>query len=1374
MAAVLNWTQFPWEKFEELIVYLIQDVFKEPSAQRFLKQGNRQQGIDIFALQQHNGKKLSIQCKKRTNLTLSGLQAAEKEFLKGSFVKDSDTFILATVSDLQKAAIQDHFIEQQQVFRDKYNIAYQLWDVTYIENLLKKHYRLVAHYFGKQQADQYCFSAEPDIPPFPSLKDYIPRTLVNIKNIEENPFLKNKENSISIRQIIDEHLAVAKRICILADAYDGKSSLLRQAAHELTSEHGTIVPLLVLLKDTTLKPISEILREHYNAWESVGSCNLLVMIDGLDEVASDRFTEAITVIKDFVRSYPQVNLLFTCRKLFFHNFHLETELRDFEFFQLQSIGYYYLDEYLENRIGTQKKNFIKRIHQLDLSELIRNPFYLIEVTDWYLHPGKLLPKNKSEVTDRFIEKSLSVSATRRLPGGEMLDENRVVYKKALQKLAFSLQLSGLNALDKDQVQELFTRKEIQLLQNSSIVTINGSSWSFINAMFQEQLAANQLHAFSVEEIIPMISHGKQIKKISIKWIQTVASYLSQLEPESEYRRAIMAFIQQDNIELLTLADRGKFSAELRLEITKEIFDRLVRDNTRLLVVKEADIAEFIGNDAKGASFLIELLCSGITERIKAVACRILKKMQLEEAYQKALLKAVNKQMPLLSDTYYARLLLQLVSYYKLQSKKLQIEILRKSPRLDNHEFREGVYRYLIATDDIEKNYQFGIDGFEILVRYNIEINHHGSEADLEKFLLATSSAANLKKLLGLMATGSWMDFYHSNSTIRVGYAKNFANLIASLYPSDMGLLYHLVNFLICAERKHELDDFEEVFSFFEKTGTHHLAIQIYLQLTGNDGHGFYFGKMLSSRAEELLIQMHEDGEIDKGILISFKSAYYRDGTFQSGEAFRTIIEQAFGKDPESKEHRDSYGEMEKTTDENDPLHIQTQEAFEKAVREFFGFYKNKNLNKAQVFSRDVKKTKRTHLESNHLLAFIRKCWNDKHKLSLDDCLAKIATPGLFDTWRAIRVREKTDDPALRDQYIELLEGYYQQELPNALFEDIIGRPSEEIWYYKGVLLAELWQKYGFETPTEKLLDFTWIISGGINAISTAKANKKGSIAQSLLESFKDEPEKLGDKILANLRSGITNEHVETAHLEMCKVLKLSQAIPMLLERINSGEYKRPDTSHMISTYNKLGGRPEQLIPFFRQQQPFADYIYMELVRILSEDNPKEILPGMKKTLRSKTHKKEDQITAAKYLAQSGEITGFNYLIDHLASGEKPSLEIQSRFQIWQVDTGKALKKLDKVIHVIPDRSLHRDKFYRSPDRLVLEILKGLASKSEEDLQLVYLYMLKNFKKFTVDFPETASDFIWYAENMLEDFRKQAPKILSIVEIKKFAERDVNQ
>lgn len=72
----LNWTKFPWEKFEELIVYLVQDTFNEISAQRYLKQGNRQQGIDIITLQNKNGKHLCIQCKKTDEFGLAELKQA--------------------------------------------------------------------------------------------------------------------------------------------------------------------------------------------------------------------------------------------------------------------------------------------------------------------------------------------------------------------------------------------------------------------------------------------------------------------------------------------------------------------------------------------------------------------------------------------------------------------------------------------------------------------------------------------------------------------------------------------------------------------------------------------------------------------------------------------------------------------------------------------------------------------------------------------------------------------------------------------------------------------------------------------------------------------------------------------------------------------------------------------------------------------------------------------------------------------------------------------------------------------------------------------------------------------------------------------------
>jgi hypothetical protein len=1365
----LSWLQFTWEKFEEMIVYIVQDVFDEPSTQRYLKQGNKQQGIDIIALQQKNGKYLSIQCKKTANFGVAELKLAEKEFLQGSFAPTSDTFIIATSSDCQNDRSQKHHQQQALTFRTDHQIRYELWDITYIETALKKHYRLVAHYFGKEQADWHCFSLAPAVKAFDKINDYIPRSLLNIRDINENPFMRGESKVQTLQEILDEELMISKNICVLADPYEGKTSLLLQTAYELTTTHKSIMPLLVILKDTTLKPIAEILKDHYNAWESVGACNLVVMIDGLDEVAGDRFTEAITLIKDFIRSYPQVHFLYSCRKLFFFKYHLLTELNSFEYYQLQPISHYRLDEYLEQKLGTAKAQIYRRIRQMDLEELMRNPFYLIEMTKWFRDPHQSLPGSKIEVTERFIEESLKFSATRRLARGKVLDENRVIYKKTLQKFAFALQLSGLNAAPKDMIQELFGDRECELLQSSSIITINDQSWSFINAMFQEQLSAKQLLAFPAEQIISLICNGRIIRKVNIKWIQTVASYLSLLPENHADRATIMEFIRKDNIELLTLADHSKFNTEIRLEIVQEIFSRLIHENIRLLLVQDLDVAEFIGNDDKAILYLISLLRPDVTELIKALCCRIMHYLQLTDKQQRALLLAVNREMPSHQDHYYGKLLLQQASSYQLTSKKLLKEILRKLPRLNHHEFRGGIYKYLVATGQSEEYYQLGIDGLEILVQYNQGINHHGSEDSLEKFLLSTNTSSNLKRLYQLMATDSWFKFYHNHSSRTQEFCDQLVKLTTKLYAVDRSLIYHLVCFLVRADKKHVLKNFENLFAFFEITSTHDLGIQLYIQQKDGEGYHFNFGKLLSEKAEEILLWMHEDGEIQKKDLYSFRAGYYRTGKSEKGDKFQLLIEQVFGTETVSKSSLDTYAEIEQIKAKNDKIHLISRDAFEQALRGFFGYYKIKVLTNKQLNAYPTKKTKRTALESNHLMRFIRKCRDQDRNVSLENCLEKFHTPGLFEKWRIYLLRESS----LVEKDIEfknILEEYYKDELPGTSFENTLGRSSNEVWYYKSVLLAELWQNYLFPTTEDRLLDFTWVISGGINALSNNRANKRPSLAEALLEQFKDDPEKLGNRILFNLRNGIAHVGVETAHLELCKILKLGPAIPILLEKINQRKHARSDLSHMISIYIKLGGSPKQLIGFFGKEKPYEDYLYKELVRILIEPFPEVVIPALKKVVKSNDHGIEDRISAAQFLAQAGESSGFNFMIDHLAKQNEPALEIQSKFQIWKVDTKKALKKLDLVIHMIPDTSFHRNAFYRSPDRFIVELLNGLASKEEDDLVLVYKYLQNNFEKFKLQFPHTAGNFIWYAENAVEDFRKQNHHVLPLGEIKALIER----
>ena len=100
---------------------------------------------------------------------------------------------------------------------------------------------------------------------------------------------------------------------------------------------------------------------------SVAAKDLVILIDGLDEVPSDRFIEMLNHIKDFSVAHEIVHLCFSCRKLFFADYDLEGALPKFDFFELQELGYGQSFRYMENELGSERESFFRRIQLLNPS-----------------------------------------------------------------------------------------------------------------------------------------------------------------------------------------------------------------------------------------------------------------------------------------------------------------------------------------------------------------------------------------------------------------------------------------------------------------------------------------------------------------------------------------------------------------------------------------------------------------------------------------------------------------------------------------------------------------------------------------------------------------------------------------------------------------------------------------------------------------------------------------------------------------------------------------------------------------------------------------------------------------------------------------------
>ncbi len=172
------WESISWETFEDLSLYLAEDLMPEISFSLYLKRGNKQHGIDISAFIDSNGKEVCIQCKKTRTLTKNQIKSAISEFLENKFASNTQYFIIATKADLQNDDLQDAIRTWKKNLQSK-GIKFDCWDVNFFEKQLKKSYRITSGFFGKALADAYCFDDYADIK-VTEVQKYIPRKLTEL------------------------------------------------------------------------------------------------------------------------------------------------------------------------------------------------------------------------------------------------------------------------------------------------------------------------------------------------------------------------------------------------------------------------------------------------------------------------------------------------------------------------------------------------------------------------------------------------------------------------------------------------------------------------------------------------------------------------------------------------------------------------------------------------------------------------------------------------------------------------------------------------------------------------------------------------------------------------------------------------------------------------------------------------------------------------------------------------------------------------------------------------------------------------------------------------------------------------------------------
>lgn len=1372
---LMDWSALGWAKFQKLSLYLAQGILPQLRFEEYLKRGNAQHGIDLISTVK-DGKYTVVQCKDE-DLSPGKLEALVQEFKDGDFFGETSHFILATTSDLQTEP-RRKCIAKITHDLDQFKVTFEPWDVTFFEDQLKHYYTLVAYYFGIAAAKEHCFLQY--TPKLNELKDFgenfIPRTVVNVDKDRRTGSLGwylRKDETVNLTDFLIQERLTHPRLCIIGDPYQGKSSLLKQTAYELGSLENAFVPIFLELKAYTLQPIEIILNQQEGAWLSTPLQDLIIFIDGLDEVPTDRFNDAIGYIKEFADNYPNLSIVFSCRKLFYYHYSIEFKLYDFKTYELYDLNNLEIEPYVRKKLNRRYDKFMEEVRALGLEGLLYEPFYLTELINSYTKPPYQIATSKAVIIERFIQRSIEKSDLRKLSKGRDFKHLQAPYRASIQKMAFSLQVLGLNAIGAEAMQELFSEKELEILQHSALVTITNDQWFFTSALFQEFLTARVLLKMDFKDVIPLVTVGNKIVKIKAKWVQTFGTLLALTAPGDPKRNKYIAVMEADNIELLFDTDRSKYDEAFRFKILKKLVERSVEKNIRTMVVHENTIGAFIGSDEKSIRLLLKTgTLKGTSAIVKQLCFNILRFVRPDKDLIRKIELACIKEISSTKEYHVAKTCIAILCGFKIYNSKTAGMLVGRNDLSLAHEYRSEVYRYLTEGKFADQFYDYGLDGVIILIEYNQGISHHDSELSLMAFLLEAGTKANLQKLLIRIVELDWLRFMEYKTEESRTFMISLINICVRIFQSNPEIVDDVIQYVRTLNKRDLMDDMPEINDFFERTQTHSTAVvALHKEILGDQG--YQYSGLLTEATLPYLLFEYEAGNYKTSVLYSCiyglnkaKKTDVADKLFLIYKELVSLEETA-----NDRSHIDPWQELERTKSENDARYLQSAQAFSEGLIQLFDSFGKKDISTDDIYIEANDPEIRKNVFSNLMFKLLLRCRNDLKEVHLEQCLKIVNTPASFDFFLVEETME-SNNGSNNQLYREFIEKYYNREIAVANFENAF-YPQDGKWFrrQKEVLLGRIFEKFGFSTPVPILVQLIWMDKGGARNLRDLQNDNVKTLTGKIIESLgKDHINSLRDEVLSNMQIGIFQNDVFGNHAALAHHFKIVEAKDIIVERIRLQAVDNYDIPYLAKFYLELGGESKKLIPAFRRLIDYYPHTFIEMADIMVDYEPAEVKRMLSSYLKRPEQKDDPHISVANRLSAMGEFNGFEYLVNKIKVDGKSPITIQGRFTIEKQNTVRALKKLEEVvIHVLDKDS---GSFHESARSITVEWLFSLAGKSEKDLQLVVDFFHRARAKYAS--LADSDNFHWYADQCIEKFRDSGASTNNITTLKNILENIPDQ
>jgi hypothetical protein len=1131
---------------------------------------------------------------------------------------------------------------------------------------------------------------------------YIQRKVVPQNSyFERDAFLFGFHDSSDIIPIIKQK----KKIVLLSGAGNGKTTELKRIENHFSKNDKKLYPIFISLNVYVDQDFNKFIPEEYN---NLPKNNYLFILDGLDELPSEQKNIAIRKFEFFCNEYSDSHFIISSRFNFFISETKSTPgtLSDFESYVLTELEGEQIEAYIKEKLKVKESAFNNVIFRQNLQDILKIPFYLIKIVNIFLEESKL-PNNKSELFEKIIELTF-IQDKFKFKNTQDISGKQNIIRRALEKIAISMELLGKYYLGDDELNIILDEKEFNIIRYSSIVKYDNSrNLLFEHKNFQEYLCANIIANKSFAQIKSFLFFSPKYKKIIPSRINILSYIFSILDKGSPVFNKLLDWLMRNCKDKLIDLEKERIDLSSRISIFKEIINKY----TQLGILVNRDkynyrkLAEFA--DSKDVfKYLLKMIKSKKNTQIIILSIELISFLHLyneliSEAKRifKKLLKNKNKHI-----VYYTLRTVKDLNLFNKEEVEETISLLEKS---EEDYIRAGIYYLLVNTELLEEYIDIFLKGIQYQ-RHELHQNYDETRIGDEYYYLITG----LKQISTVNAIKKFLKHFTNNPDLFIDFYFNDFNVIFNtaikLYGEDSDIMYYVADFAMAKCKKlHHNSDIKYILEFFKKTDTKTKAFKYIIEKRMEM---YYISDILSHLFESNLIEYIIDEY--KNQSLKDNDIYYFLGNLKSinEELYNQLLEKLNNA----------------TNNKFIPSPINTRD-YEKEREEAFKYYINVLFDKDKFFeimksvfdligkdeinSNDIMKTHSILDEDNyklfHFYSLLRKTVRDISITFNSFCDLQI-----FLNWDYFYINEIYEywrngwKINLSENQKSIIEKFIIAKLNNSSFMEIKNSDrglATWICFYT--------RKLNIVIPEQTLLEML--------SYDTIDTNEW--IGIDYLEE-RLEPDKIKNKIIKNIRDKTVNGQPLINQLNYClknKILDVIEYLPHYLINLSLKDLARYKALEVVFELTENNDLLESILKEIKDE--FRWYVVDKLFKRQSKILKEYLL----KILNNEDG--IDKLKASIYLIKIQEPVGFKYYIEetkklkHIPYVNDYSLDY---FPIPFVYIVSALKYLLELLNVTYKKDFIEDDFHRLRNELI-HTITNIALQNKRNFNLV----IKSLKDF---------------------------------------------